>query len=469
MQRNGRVMGKVWRSVALLALAACGGSNSAPPSEATATGAEGSGGPPSTSPARSQRLICPQCTQNAGGETSDFGDNSALSLGGSGLSAGPTPCQQSEQRSRIDDATARALGFGAVLDRLATAFDQPLEWTPQRLEAGKPATGYAVQSRVRGSTRVTAIEQVTPALAGCVESLHVGVAVTLETADGALSIAGQIDAEIQRDSERLELDGWLDLSTARGTLEISPPPTDAAIAGYVILRLYVWPEEVRVGLHVSVLELPPIGRDTLNFLYDPLDGRAPVDACPVSARPIAFAESLAATQDNSLAAAYPEIQALVNDTQPYAARWTSGQWTSVSVELGQPFGVCDLYDGRVGYKLPFGLQSSDGRVQLQRDANGYLAFENGAWREGWVEIFPLDEAGTQAGVIEDPATFALTTGISGVDFGELGGGLWHTQLTFSHTVPPVRGELAVDGVDTDGHVAGTKSAILQEPLARLLW
>jgi hypothetical protein len=454
-------------SVACLLLAACGDSTPSSPNEAAAS-ANPDDKRSGASPASSKRLICPQCTQNVGGETSDFGDNSALVLGGSAIHVEPTPCQRNEQRSGIDEGTARARGFGAVLDRLATSFDQPLAWTPQELGAGMPATGYALQTRVRGSLQVTAIEQVTHTLEGCGESLRVGLAVTLETVDGALSIAGQVGAEVQRDSEVLAVDGLLDLSAALGTLEISPPPTEEAMAGYVMLFLYLWPEEVRASLRISAFELRDIGSDSPHFIYDPLEGRAPVDACDISAKPIALDKLLVETNGNSLAATFPEIQTLVSNAQPFAASWTSGAMTSLQVELGQPFQVCDIQDGRVEYKLPFGLRSSDGRVNIQRDAKGYLAYQDGQWRNGWMELYP-SYYDSDSNAFETADTFALATGISGVDFGDVGGGIWHAQLSLARTAPALRGDLTVEGIDTDGHITGIKGGVVREPIERLLW
>src|ERR1043166_2535424 len=112
-------VGNVWWSVSVLALAACGGSNPSNPSEAPTTGGEPSGTAPVTSPTRSERLICPQCTHRAGGEASDVGENSVVTPGGEASSAPPDPCEQNAEHLRIDAASARALGFGPVLDRLS--------------------------------------------------------------------------------------------------------------------------------------------------------------------------------------------------------------------------------------------------------------------------------------------------------------------------------------------------------------
>src|SRR5262245_41707329 len=77
------------------------------------------------------RLICSKCV---GGETSDFG--TAI--------AAPTACEQSESSQIIDEATARALGFGDALDQYARSLSTPFAWTANELPAGgQPAQGYS--------------------------------------------------------------------------------------------------------------------------------------------------------------------------------------------------------------------------------------------------------------------------------------------------------------------------------------
>src|SRR4029078_1350319 len=67
---------------ALLALSACGGSSSSNAAPG-ASASDPSGTAPAGAPASSERLICPQCMHSAGGETSDFGDNTVLQVEGS--------------------------------------------------------------------------------------------------------------------------------------------------------------------------------------------------------------------------------------------------------------------------------------------------------------------------------------------------------------------------------------------------
>jgi hypothetical protein len=410
----------------------------------------------------SARPVCPRCTNWAGGETSDFGNISELLAGGNGSHAEPTPCQLSERVSSIDDAAARALGFGASLDRLVTSFDLPFEWTAKELVLGDPATGYTPATRLSGSTRVVGLRHVSPTLAGCEDSLLVTVETSLEMGDGALSIEGQLSAQVTAEDTIPVVAGLLDLSAARGTLEMHPPSSEESLVGYVQAFLYLWPDGVRGWLRVAALNPSDIGSDSPGYSYQPLEGRAPVDACQIEARPLAFHEPISWTGGESLADRYPEVRGWLEPSEPFQARWSTGAATSVSTALGEPFEICD--DRRqVVYKVPLGISSADGRVSIQRDATAVLRFEAGAPAWGWLEVYPV-------GVVEEARGFADATGISGVDFGELGGGLWHTELYLERpeVEPRVKGEVTIEGVDIDGHVTGTEFAITGE-LESLRW
>lgn len=403
-------------------------------------------------PAGSERVVCPQCTNWAGGETSDFGDISELLQGGATDLAPPTPCELSEQVSSIDDAAARALGFGASIDQLVTAFDLPFEWTASEVQLGAPATGYTPITRLSGSTRVVGLEHVNPTLAGCEDSLLVAVATTLEMADGALSITGELHARVSEDYYLVPVvSGYLDLSAARGTLEMHPPSSDVLV-GFVQAALYLWPDGVRGSVSVAALDPSYFGTDIRGEAYEPLDGRGPVDICAASAWPVAFDEPIAWRGGESLADHYPEIRAWLEPSEPFEARWSSGAATLVRTQLGEPFDICD-YLGFLSHKVPFGISSADGRVSIQRDATAMLSLEPGA-ATGWVEIYPLNVAYEAEG-------FAEATGISGVDFGSLGGGTGHVELYLERpeVEPRVKGEVSVEGVDIDGHVTGTEFAI----------
>src|SRR5258706_11754754 len=77
--------------------------------------------------------VCPDC-EKAGGETSDFGNI-----------APPTPCEASTALAPIDDATARALGFGSVPDLVVRPIDASYAWSLPLYSApapGSPPSGY---------------------------------------------------------------------------------------------------------------------------------------------------------------------------------------------------------------------------------------------------------------------------------------------------------------------------------------
>src|SRR5262245_42951894 len=104
-------------------------------------------------PGTPERVICPQCVVYPGEEQPDS-------------NFGPPPvrtrCSESSRGSAIDEAEARALGFGAILDRMALPIDVPFEWSPIELSGGgSPATGYAPLTRLQGTLRPTAFKRLT--------------------------------------------------------------------------------------------------------------------------------------------------------------------------------------------------------------------------------------------------------------------------------------------------------------------
>lgn len=460
--RDRRAKGPGWRacrsgsatgSLALL-LVACGGTDSTS-SPAAAPGGSSDESPPG----RFQRVICPQCVR-AGGETSDFGDGSAYVPLGAGSIPVPTPCEMSTTVSSIELDAARALGFGPLLDRLEASFDVPLEWTASEPE--RPARGYSPSTRVRGTTRALSAQHLLPSLEGCTDSLLVRVATTLETDDGALSISGTQRSVLERGARRLVIVGGLDLSQARGTIELDPPPSSEALSGSVGTQLFAWPDGVRLSLSVAVAEARDAGGDTLGYHYEPLSARAPLDDCSVSARPIAFDEATPSiAEGQSLADRFPELIDFITAPQPLAASWMGGEQTSLDIDVGEPLALCDEapeLDGRVPYRV----RSADGRVDIDSEAQMSLAFVDGALGAGWFEIYDVE-------AVQPAASFAERTGISGVDFGAYGGGRWHTELSFDPAAPhPLSGEVTVDAVDIDGSVTGIPTAII-DSIDHLAW
>jgi hypothetical protein len=454
--RDGRANGPWWRTcrsgsapgcLALL-LVACGGSSSAPGAAPTAPG-----GSPDESPGGFQRVICPQCVQ-AGGETSDFGDGSAYVPLGAGIAPVPTPCEASTTASSIELDAARALGFGAQLDRLDATFDLALDWSLGADDLDRPARGYTPNTRVRGTTRVLSAAHRQPSLEGCVDSLLVRVATTLETGDGALSISGTLHSKLARDARRPIIEGSLDLSQARGTLEVDPPPSSGTVLGNVNAFLYVWPDGMRLALDVVVADARV--SDTPNYFYQPLSARAPVDGCHPKDRPLAFDEATPIIgRGQSLADRFPELIELITTPQPLAARWMGGAQTSLNIEVGEPLALCEG-EVQIEGRVPYGVRSADGRVDIDSEAQMLIGFVDGALGAGQFSIYHY-------GVMQPAASFAERTGISGVDFGAYGGGLWYTDLRFDPAAAnPLSGELSVDGVDIDGSVTGVPAAIVDK-------
>jgi hypothetical protein len=465
MQRLWACWGWGRASAVLLALGACGGpetasdgsapsegapasdSEEAPPgahaTETNWTGLSGLDDPENPPPeggqplegAAADRPVCPQCAA-AGGETSDFGDDRPL-----------TPCELSAESESLEVAAAGALGFADALDALDTSFEVPFEWTAGTTEPESPASGYAASTRLRGSTRVAAVVHQVPSLAGCADWLDVSLDTSLATADGALSIAGRLRARVERDTPVASALGRLDLSQARGSLALDPPPTPEPLVGFVRAQLYVWPDDVRLTLAVGAELASEVGSDTPSYHYEPLFGMGPIDACAIEARPYAFEAATPSTGDATFAARFAELSSFVAAGQPLSARWQSGATTTLSVELGEPLSVCD--DGRrVTASLAYRVQSADGRVDIDTDGHLSIAFDGAAPGRGWVNA-----SSSELPVSTDE--FASSAGVSGVDFQGYGGGIWHSMLRFDPAEQPALGaELSVEAHDLDGSVSG---------------
>lgn len=444
-------------SLALL-LVACGGTDATPSAAPAAPG----GASDEAAPGRFQRVICPQCVR-AGGETSDFGDGSAYVPLGAGVSLAPTPCEASTTASSIELDAARALGFGASLDRLDAAFDLALEWGPGDVDLDRPARGYTPSTRVRGTTRVLSAAHQQPSLEGCIDSLLVRVATTLETDDGALSISGTLRSQLERDTRGPLIAGALDLSEARGTLELDPPPSSEPVLGNLNALLYAWADGMRLSLDVVVADARVT--DTPTYFYMPLSARAPVDGCNPRERPLAFDEATPNIgEGQSFSDRYPELMALITTPQPFAASWKDGAQTSLDIDVGEPLVLCEEAEvPRLRGRVPYRVRSADGRIDIDAEAQTLIEFVDGALGPGWFSIY-------HDNVVHPAASFAERTGISGVDFGAYGGGMWHTEFYFDPAATSaLSGEVSVDGVDIDGSVTGNLGTITETPIDRLAW
>jgi hypothetical protein len=471
MQRNlqGRLARLYRGGTVLAALAACG-------TEGATTDPTVTGDPASSSPrpgAReasapdARRLICPQCVRFTGGETSDFGDGSeVLPLPGEGSYAAPTPCELSEQVSDIDVDAARALGFGAALDRLQTSFDVDFGWRPGPVQQGGAAAGYATKTRVAGTLgEVTAVRHVAPTLAGCKDSLLVRVGARIDMADGAFSVTGRLTAKLVRDSLYSTVSGYIDLSPAQGTLELHPPDYDE-LSTFVVPILYLWPDDTRVSLVIIALDPKDFGSDTPSHQYRPLEGLGPDDGCSLSSLPLDVEEPNPYWGGASLEQRFPEVQALLTHSGVLSS-WASGGETSVTTELGAPTNACAEEIGYVKYQVPYRVSSADGRVAIEDVAWALAEYRESTLSKAWVEIYPNE--------VEPADTFVDRTGISGVDFAGHGGARWHTELYFDDQTDDgvsnrsVHGEVTVEGIDVDGSVTGIPGAVTDTPLDQLTW
>jgi hypothetical protein len=234
------------------------------------------------------------------------------------------------------------------------------------------------------------------------------------------------------------------------------------VLGDVNAFLYAWPDGMRLSLDVVVADARVT--DTPNYFYQPLSARAPADGCNARDRPLAFDEATPSIgEGQSLADRFPELLALISAPQPLAASWMDGAQTSLNIDVGEPLVLCDDgEDPRLRGRVPYRVRSADGRVDIDSEAEMRIAFVEGALGAGSFSIYHYN-------AVHPAASFAERTGISGVDFGGYGAGMWRTGLSFDPAATqPLSGEVTVDAVDIDGSVTGIPTAII-DSIDRLGW
>jgi len=221
-------------------------------SSAGGEGGEGSSG--------EDGLICPKCSA-VGGETSDFGT----------VLQEPTACQASESPVPIDEESARALGFNEALERYSSSIIMtPYAWTATYPGGGQPAQGYSAQTTIRLEKSIASITHLVPSLAGCDDRLLVRLHISVSTADGAISVSGDIDADTNRSGTNHAF-GRLDLANAQGSLKLTPPAWPNLV-GYFALILIFEPQSLIGHSYVEMRDAGSVGTDSGRAFYRPLDG-----------------------------------------------------------------------------------------------------------------------------------------------------------------------------------------------------
>jgi hypothetical protein len=372
----------------------------------------------------------------------------------------PTACQKSERASPIDVATARSLGFSGI-DLVERDFEDSFRWTVELLEGekGGPARGYTPLTTVKGHTKIASIEHRVPSLAGCADSLAVKLDVTFSTGDGALSISGQVESDIERGVTAPTAYGSLDLGDASGTLRLDPPPTGKTLVGRLYLSLRFWPDVVRGQGSLTVVVANEEGNDVVSLFYQPLAGHWAADDCSAIDRPLNASDPGATPDGRSAAQMVADLQRML-DTGPGKGRWDgAGPEVPVTALLGRPTAICastTKAGGRtpyLSYRTQLNVTSGDGRIRAGGDARAWIGFDpKNAVDNAWVEVYDQ-----QTLLAQD---FAAASGISGVDFGAVPAGFWHTEIYLAeYGEVGSRAEVVVEGVDLDGKVTGTKSAV----------
>lgn len=246
MKHIGLGLGKVAYAALAMSVMGCG-----------ASGGEGSTG------SNDEGVVCAAC-RVAGGETSDFG-----------VLAEPTPCEESETPVPLTEAEARELGFDVGLDLFARTVNTSYGWSVPLGDSLASATGYTASTDIELTTSVASVEHLVPALAGCEDRLLVHLNAELAIADGSLTVAGQLRSVIERQSQATAY-GSIDLTTATGTLRVTPPDWDVPAIGSVHLGVDYRPETTRGFTYVQLMpaDAPP---GDLGYSARALEGRFPLD------------------------------------------------------------------------------------------------------------------------------------------------------------------------------------------------
>jgi len=396
-------------------------------------------------------LICGKCSV-AGGETSDFGSTLP-----------PTACQLSEVGAPIDEAGARALGFGAALDLYTRSFTAPFAWTGRTSDelgsGGAPAQGYSADpTSITMQTSIAEITHLVPALAGCADHLRVRLHVSLSTADGAISVSGD---ELNADAKRAASSsawGRLDLRQARGSLELHPPAWPDLV-GYFSLLLHFDPEAVRGAAWPELIRTGTENSD-VRASYRPLDGRFPIDDCNYRQRFVNATDPSATPGGKSVIDFITQLNTGVLAQQ--GAHWSSGEQTQVHASVGIPEGICqNIEDGSLQYFAPLDVVSSDGRINLHVTASGYNSFDaTGA----------PDEVIFSGGGIVSAQELTQTVGISGVDLGGRPSAFWDaTVRPFSPNATAVGGKITVAASELNSAPLTDDNGNYTGPNESLIW
>jgi hypothetical protein len=400
-----------------------------------------------------ESVVCAAC-QVAGGETSDFGSHPE-----------PPPCHRSEALVPLTEAEARELGFDVGLDLFARTVTTSYAWSLPLGDSLASATGYTESTDVELTTSIASVEHLVPALAGCEDRLLVHVNAELATADGSLTVSGQLRSVIERQPQAVAY-GSLDLTTATGTLRVTPPDWDVPALGYVLgyvgIGVQYWPETTRGTTSIGLFTAD--ARGELDSSAEALIGRFPVDSCDVNAVPVSVDEVLPGLGGRSTNDVRDELAALLASKQPTAATWSSGAQTEVTATLGSPSWACKSdrlsTDGThvsgLGYVLPLTIESADGRVHIAAEARASVQVDaEGAFTSAWFEIYDH--------VVVPVQDLATTAGISGVSFGDVPQAHWHTAIypIVGGTAEP-HGKVTVEGVSAEGRA-------VDDALEELTW
>ncbi|MEO8179072.1 MAG: hypothetical protein ABI895_09585 [Deltaproteobacteria bacterium] len=226
------------------------------------------------------RSVCPSCpAAQLGGESSDFGGSRDV-------------CVFIEQKTPIDATRATQLGFDVptLQRRVQREFNETLLWTPRELRGGGPATGYELETRIRGTVTIRSYAYVgldPEACIGtrcqintdeheCFDRLELGLDAQFRTLDGALEASATGYGLQGRSGNSFESPAgslFTSLRDVHGTLQLFPDKGKSIRRAVLIANMY-FKEERTEGELSAYLEL---ANDSVSVTtYIPLFGQWPI-------------------------------------------------------------------------------------------------------------------------------------------------------------------------------------------------
>lgn len=257
--------------------------------------------------------VCPACTPQTGGETTDFGGGPA------------PPCWH---RTFVDVASADAAAEGVALVNeltrsLAGTHELPIRWQPGSLPIRGAADDATLKLELEPlPSEARWAERSTNHGVECRPFLQLPANGRLETSDGALAAAFSVMVRAETADYAL-LDASADLASLEGTLRFAVDP-DRGHHGTLQFHSALTSGILRVELTASLQYADEaVHYPGVQPSYSIITARAPLDDCAIDERPIAADEALPELDGNTLDAAWEGFSLEQQALNPRPARWSS--------------------------------------------------------------------------------------------------------------------------------------------------